>query len=150
MNRLKNPALVLVSACAIALAGCGGGGSDADSSAPTTAATSADSPAADATSPSPDAAADAPGTLSDSAFATAFKQAIPAIAEKSDDEVATAAKGACTTFKANPTKEGAQAVHSDIASALGVDDTSARILASGAITNYCADQGEAYMMAAIG
>ncbi|EAQ00472.1 hypothetical protein JNB_09874 [Janibacter sp. HTCC2649] len=144
MLRIRKPLTLLAAgALALTLTACGSETPDAPSgttsSSTTTAPTTGSSPAPTNS-----------GIVPENTWASVFKKAVPPLASKSDEEVATAAKKVCADFEAAPTDATAEAILQGAQSGLGLDATQAQIFATGAITQFCTPQSGAWTKAAIG
>lgn len=145
----KSATLLLGGALTLALTACGSDSPDgASGSTPssTTSASGSATPSSSGTTPAPGNS----GIVPDATWAGLFKKALPPLAGKSDDEVATAARKVCSDFEATPDKATATTILKEAESALGLDSTQSRIFASGAITHFCTDQQEAWTTASLG
>lgn len=138
-----------VLATTLALTACGGGGSTTSGTASPGTASAPASASASASASAPTGGADTAPVADEKIWISVLKKTMPALDSKSDAEILTQAKKVCTDFKANPTNAGANAGVSAIQSALGLDSTYAKVFASASVSQYCADQGEAYMKASI-
>lgn len=144
MLRLRTPATLLTGcALALALTACG---SDSPGDGDSTPA----STSSDATSPSPSPKPSNSGIVPDNTWASVFKKALPPLADRSDEEVAAAAKKVCTTFEASPDEATATAILSDLGTTLALDDTQQQLFASGAVTHFCTGQSGAWTKASLG
>ena len=146
MLTLRTPATLLLGGLlALTLTACGSESSDDSGSAP-----SSSSSAGDTTAPSASPSPSNSGIVPENTWASVFKKALPPLADKSDEEVATAAKNVCTTFEATPDRTTAKAVLADLGTTLGLDATQQQIFASGAITHFCTGQADEWTKASLG
>ncbi|KGN29615.1 hypothetical protein N798_13255 [Knoellia flava TL1] len=143
MPRLRTPA-TLLSGCALALAltACGSGSPDDSGSAPASTSTDRTSPSA---SPEPSNS----GIVPDNTWASVFKKALPPLADRSDAEVAAAARKVCTTFEASPDEATARAILADLGTTLTLDATQRQLFASGAVTHFCTGRTGAWTQASM-
>ncbi len=149
MLTFRKPATLLIGAAlALSLAACGSESSDGDAGSTPSTTSSASTPATPTTGTTPEPSNS--GIVPDAAWAGIFKKAVPPLANKSDEEVATAARKVCSDFEAAPTKETAKTILQGAQSSLGLDATQAQIFATGAITHFCTAQSGAWTTAAIG
>lgn len=149
MLNLRMPATLLIGAAlALTLSACGSGASEGTSTTtPSTTTSPSDAPtSSSSTTPEPSNS----GIVPDAAWAGVFKKAVPPLAKKTDDEVATAAKKVCTDFEASPAKTSADAILKGLETDLGLDVVQQQIFASGAITHFCTGQSSAWTTASIG
>lgn len=136
--------LIAVAALALSLTACG---SDSpDDTAATPAASASSTGPETGGSPTPGNS----GIVPDNTWAGVFKKAVPPLADRSDEEVVTAAKKVCSTFEASPDKPTATAILTDLGTSLSLDATQQQIFASGAVTHFCTAQSGAWTEASIG
>lgn len=144
MLRLRLPATLLTGcALALALTACGSESPDDTASTPT-------STSSDATSPSSSPEPSNSGIVPENTWASVFKKALPPLVDKSDEEVAMAAKNVCTAFEATPDKTTAKAILADLGTTLALDATQQQIFASGAVTHFCTGQTDEWTKASLG
>ena len=145
MLTLRTPATLLLGGLlALTLTACGSESSDGGS------APSSGSSASDTTAPSASPEPSNSGIVPENTWASLFKKALPPLADKSDEEVATAAKNVCTTFEATPDKTTAKAILADLGTTLALDATQQQIFASGAVTHFCTGQTDEWTKASLG
>lgn len=148
MLTFRKPATLLIGAAlALTLTACGSESPDGDAgSTPSTTTSPSNAATSPGTTPEPSNS----GIVPDATWAGVFKKAVPPLASKSDEEVATAAKKVCSDFEAAPTKDTAKTILQGAQSGLGLDVTQAQIFATGAVTHFCTAQTGAWTTAAIG
>ena len=145
MPTLRTPATLLLGGLlALTLTACGSESSDDSGSTPSSSSSAGDS--APSASPTPSNS----GIVPENTWASVFKKALPPLAGKSDEEVATAAKNVCTTFEATPDKTTAKAILADLGTTLALDATQQQIFASGAVTHFCTGQADEWTKASLG
>ncbi|MFC7490056.1 MULTISPECIES: DUF732 domain-containing protein [unclassified Knoellia] len=146
MLTLRKPVTLLCGAAlALTLSACGSESPDTSGSTPTPSTTSAPTPSSSPT-PTPSNS----GIVPANTWASVFKKAVPPLASKSDEAVATAGQKVCTDFEAAPTDATADTILKGLESSLGLDRTQAQIFASGAITHFCTPQADAWTKASLG
>jgi hypothetical protein len=144
MLTLRTPATLLLGGLlALTLTACGSESSDGGSAPSSGSSTSDTTPSA---SPSPSNS----GIVPENTWASVFKKALPPLADKSDEEVATAAKNVCTTFESTPDRTTAKAILADLGTTLALDATQQQIFASGAVTHFCTGQTDEWTKASLG
>ncbi|CAN7203058.1 DUF732 domain-containing protein [Knoellia sp. LjRoot47] len=147
MLTLRTPAtLLLGGVLALSLAACGSGSSDDAGTSGSESSTSDTSASGSSPSPTPSNS----GIVPENTWASVFKKAIPPLADKSDEQVAAAAKKVCTTFEANPDEATAKAILADLGTTLALDPTQQQIFASGAVTHFCTGQADEWTKASLG
>ncbi|WP_353952454.1 DUF732 domain-containing protein [Knoellia sp. S7-12] len=148
MLRMRKPTTLLMGAAlALALTACGSESNDsAEGSTPTTTSSASDAATPSGTTPAPKNS----GIVPDATWAGVIKKVVPPLANKSDDEVASAAKKICTDFEASPTDASADAILKGLETSLGLDSTQTQIFGSAAVTHFCTPQTDAWTKASIG